>query len=369
MTYQNIERKSSDIAVPITVCLQSVGEAALQTVKADKEAKRERAIAASCLLLVKRGLGAHSSAAQVNAILTDGQCFRSDHSLWRSTGGLKNIYPRLVAGRILPAGILGEWSPDFIFGLGMSGALRDSTLGPSMWSTSSLVNRPAVEAAFLDTSKILPFHCIAYKCHNALTINGAWALRIGADDPEGIGVVAGMLAGGRRVIHSGTNWIGVTGKGQTAALLTSYGIPFIKIDDGGHHRYGVLLVSPFWGILLAPQMPSPFREWYIQQDTTGLKGHRKQPGMCPLLPWAFLKGAWGAGIHNRLPVGIVPLLIHRNSLRIHGIGQPAVREQAFRQFNFTRVDARLRRAWFKWMTYRGITKSDFLEGKVPLDFE
>lgn len=324
--------------------------------KAEEE-WREVATRAACLLLVKQGRSSQKSAVLLNAALPcDARRFRTDHEVWRVTGGYKVLGKRLKAGGVLPAGSLGEWTPDFLSGLRESGGLQ-KTAHQSYWFTAPLKWRPALRSALEGE---LPFSCRTNPDGDRLSLYGSWAFSLGADNPEGIGVLAGLLAGGRYMRHEGKCWLAVIGHEASTVILESYDIPFIRVKNGvpvdGH-----LLVSPFWGALLGWEMPGVFRQWFANW-----KGWK---GMCPLLPWAFLRGAWGGKVYD-LDFKAVPFLVERTGLLDrHGIGIGQVREEGFRRLGFSRVDPRLRVAWLKYMKLEGVKLSDFPRGKIPLDFE
>ena len=231
-----------------------------------------------------------------------------------------------------------------------------------MWKTAPLFNRPALKEALMGH---LPFHCMVKGCKgvDALTLYGLWAAKMGADDPSGTEVLAGLLAGGRLAEYEGRLWTGVACRPGNATLFQSYGIPFFK-PKGACTGRGSYFVSPFWGALLSEEMPEVFGRHFW-----GLGGPRVKKGMCPLLPWAFLRMASGVPYVDKYPAGIVPYLAQRVGLRVnHGIGLTAVREEALRRLGYVGVDPRLRMAWMRGMALRGLRPADFPKGKVPVDF-
>lgn len=358
----NALRKSRKTYKNLSPMLVEVNQEVKLAIHGDRQEANEEAIRKACYLIVRYGRGAHSSAKEVNALLPPGKGYHSDFALWEATGGEKVLAERLAKGGVIPKGSFGRWSPDFWTGLVSSGAIREVE-GKYMWMTSTLSNRPALREAFMSH---LPFHCRigkSYKGIDRLTIYGLWAAKMWADDPSGTEVLAGLLAGGRLAEHDGRLWIGVACRPGNATLFQSYGIPFFK-PKGKSTGRGSYFVSPFWGALLSEEMPEVFGRWFW-----GLGGPRVKKGMCPLLPWAFLRMASGVKFTDYYPQGVVPYLAQRVGLRVnHGIGMGAIREEALRQFGYVSVDPRLRMAWMRGMALRGLCPADFPEGKVPVDF-
>lgn len=334
------------------------------------EERREATMAASVLVLVKYGMAKHGSPSAINPLIAKEQWFSTKAELKAVTGGLREVVRRLLAGRILPAGSLGKWSPDFLSGLVQSGAMR-KTKRASFWFTSPLKDRPALKAAL--TSGRLPFRYTVSICGKGpigpgeyLALSGSWAFSLGADDPDSVSFLAGVLAGGRRVEHDGSSWLAISGRAENVALLESYGIPFIRLSPKVP-KVGFLLVSPFWGALLVFEMPEEwklwFDRWYVRRGICPM-------GMCPLLPWAFMKAAWGVKVSDGFPKLIVPYISSQTGLRTsYGLAINQVREQALVRFGFSRVDVRLRKVWIQRMKILGMTVLDFPRGKVPIDFE
>lgn len=324
----------------------------------------------ACILLVTRGKGHYTSAAKINEMLiqrngVNSRLVRRRDNVFRITGGFNSLLKMLSNGNVLPSGLMGRWTPDFLTGLKMSGAFRSSEQGS--WFISSVLNRPALKEAFLDYEN-LPFHCRAKyypKSRHEIALFGCVALEMGADNPSGIGVLAGILCGGRRLVHEGYSWLVLVNREQTAELLKSYGIPYL-LKKLGHSKAGQIFVSPFWGALLSSEMPKVFGDWFENWE----QRNSLRPGMYPLLPWVVFRAAWGiCACDNNKPKGMVPFLTDRNTLlEIYGIGQTRVREEGFKRFGFTKFDSRLRSAWLKRLKDRGFTVDSFPRGKSPSGF-
>ena len=345
-----------------SVKLEAAGKTALRLVRGHLEDERkEAAMRASCLILVRHGFSAFNSMRLINSILpVHIKPFRNKWELFDITGGRDQVIARLQAGGVLSSGALGEWTPDFLNGMVKSGCVCAAS-GQHRWMVQWLRGRPAFKKALFKLRDELPFNFKLSKSGNrkGFVLSGAWAFDIGADDPAGIGILAGLLAGGRYVRYEGVSWIALVKRVNIVEILDSFRIPYRDVSFGQPQR--VLLVSPFWGALLSWEMPKVFREWFMGWD--GFKG------MCPLLPWAFLRAAWGERICFGFSKGVVPFLVGRKCLiGNHGIGIKQVRERAFRDLGFTGVDTRVRQAWLHWMLKTGVGVGDFPVGKLPLDF-
>lgn len=357
LTYHMGTHKSRKIVCAQGVGLQATGDAILRAVRGDPTARNEAAIRASALLLVTRGRKAAASPLEVNMLMTGGQWFRSQRELRLATGGERAVIKRIVAGGVIPLSSLGKWTPDFWFGLVSSGAIR-AIDRPQQWLMEHPDARPFLVASLTGD---VPFRISWSRTKRGLLMWSLWVARMGPDDPEGVGVLAGLLAGGRRIERGGgdgESWLGIAWRGHNAVVLEKHFVPYIKVGRVGN---GMLLVSPFWGALLANEMPVEIGEWFR------LWGGRK--GMCPLLPWAFLAYAWGVypGKANKM----VPFAIDPNGMLNAGIGirRKVVRRVAFERFGMTGVSSGIRTAWLKGLVARGVRVEDFPEGKVPLDFE
>lgn len=352
-----------------SIRLDKVSQSIVQVAHGDELSYPEEVRRIACLLLAKGGMEHCRLASEVNALLPveySDRWISSNFALWRITGGYKSLSKLLAKGGVLPPGSLGSWTPDFLSGLAQSGALKKTKM-LSRWFTSLMGGRPVLRQLLVGERGPygpLPFSCNAVEAPangDCLALGKAWAISSGADNPGGIGVLAGVLAGGRRVVRGGYSWIAITGRDINVDLLTSYSIPFERAKFGSQ-SWGTLLVSPFWGALLSVEMPKPLGDWFENWE----QSRKVRPGMFPVLPWAFLRAAWGTGTCFTLPKGLVPFLIDRNSLReLYGVGMSQVRAKAFNQFKFVRVDPRLREVWLRRLVVKGLTCDDFPTGKVP----
>jgi hypothetical protein len=282
----------------------------------------------------------------------------SNNELKKITGGRERLAERLREGDLFPRSsleFLGKWTPEFWSGLKSSGVICSDSRNRNCWHVNAK-GRTAVNVVFKD--RVLPFHCTVSKSkiEGRILLSGLWVAQMAVGDPSGIGVLAGLLAGSRRVEYKNRSWIGVCRREANAALLKSYGIPYSEMNSGGFRR--CYLVSPFWGKLLAHEMPDGFREWY--------EGWDGRIGGCPLLPWVFLSLAWGCKSGWKIPKGVLPCLIRRDSLFLTGVKFKAIRELGIRELGMLRVDVRLRVAWLERMRVLGIKAADFREGQAPV---
>lgn len=353
-TYHNNAVKSSILAPSVTARLAQAGREAILAVRGDPTTRRELAIQVACLLLVTRRGNAYRKANSVNELMPEGQWFRSDWELWEATGGRPLLIKRLAAGGVIPPGSLGKWSPDFWHGLISSGAFK-SMMHFKRWAVKFPANRPYLVPAIQGH---VPFARVWANCRMGTVFRSMLAARMGADNPTGIGVLAGLIAGGRRVERDGESWIGFAWRRQNAAVVLAHQIPCVKV---GREGKGTILVSPFWGALLATEMPEGFRQWFL------LWGGRK--GMCPLLPWAFIAHAWGKQPGEAR--WMVPFALSREGLHYSGfgIGFRRVRRDAFTLLGMSGVSPEVRAAWLRGLVARGVTREDFAGCKIPLDLD
>jgi len=325
---------------------------------ANSAKRREAATMASLWVLVTKGYGPHSKKEEVNKFLPKAWWFHCNEAIAEATGGRAELLRRMAKGGVIPTGKLGAWSPDLWAGLHIGGAFF--RLDSTSWRTAPLSKRPALEAALRGATS---FNMVIREWHSAhfgkcLRLCEVWAAHLGADEPGGVGVFRGILCSARLVKHNGMTWAGVPKRDGIIEVAEGLGVPYFIVAKEG--RVKTILFSPFWGILLSPDMPIEISEWY-RGDTF------RKPGMCPLLPWVFLRGAWGYKLSNRVafPVGIVPNLVSRERLWKAGWKVSGMMEAGLRELGMTRVDNRMRAAWLRWMEWKGISSGDFREGKVP----
>lgn len=320
--------------------LKSVKEAALG-------ARRKSVREAAARLLVLRGYGPHRHAKEVNLTLPVGGKLESDRALWKITGGWRGLIPLLERGGLFPGGLGGGWSEGLIAGLRLSGALRRQYVGPkgswpAAWRVGPVGGHPALEAAFLAPS--LPFACRVAVGRRGLVLWGFWGGRLGAPDPEGAEVMAGLLMGSRPMGAQGRLWMGVRSSGGSRALLASWGIPVAFSGFlVGRRRFD--LVSPFWGALFA---------WLMPEAARPLMCGWGLPGSCPLLPWAFLRMAGGSRVSDGFPRAGLPYLVSRRAMWFRGVPLGDVHERAVRELGMVRVDPRMRRVWAGHMGSLGL---------------
>lgn len=345
--------------------LIEAGRRAKRLVTPDGSVRKEVAIQVACTLLVTRGHGFHSSAVEVNKLMGTHDGFHCDFALWRATGGLPNLILRLENGKVIPKGVLAEWSPDFWHGLKSSGAI--SRVKRATWvTTPQLVDRPALKEAFLPASpdaNPLGFSCKAQMWGGKVKMDNLWIAEMGGDDPYGEGAVEslmGVLAGGRRVWVKKQSWLAIPKRDEVVRILQGVNVPYLDWKRVGPRT---ILVSPFWGALLAPLMPSSFRQWF---EGWGMRP--SHVGMCPLLPWAFMRGAWGKVSEVKVPEGAIPWMVNRHTLAFSRISVLKVKEESLKRYGFLGVDSRVRKAWLRSMWLRGVRAGDFPVGRIPLDF-
>jgi len=343
-----------------SVKLSAVGKAIRDIERgANATKRREAAIRASIWVLVTKGHGPHSQANEVNRFLPKAWWFHSDDSLVRITGGREALLERMASGGVIPTGGLGAWSPDLWAGLQLGGAFFRCYPAGGSWRTAQTNSRPALALALKGATschmRVKEWYSASFG--SCLSLCGLWAAYLGADEPGGVGVFRGILCSARFVKHNGRAWVGVPVRDGVIKVADGLGVPYIIVGKGGVRA---ILFSPFWGALLSPDMPFELGEWY-----RGLAA--KGAGMCPLLPWVFLRGAWGIKMSGKgdFPSDIVPGLVRRETLWQAGWEVSGMMEAGLRELGMTRVDNRLREAWLRWMEWKGIRGGDFRDGKVP----
>jgi len=323
-------------------------DADLRALKGSLLGARQRAVReAAARVLVLRGYGPHRRAREVNLALPRGDKLESDRALWKITGGWRGLVAILERGGLFPGGLGGGWSEGLIAGLRLSGALRRQYVGsrgtgPAVWRVKPIGGHPALGAAFLAGG--LPFACRVAVGRRGLVLWGFWGGRLGASDPGGAEVMAGLLMGCRPMEAQGRLWMGVGSSVGSRALLASWGIPVafpgVRLGRG---RFD--LVSPFWGALFAWMMPEAARP---------LMGGWGLPGSCPLLPWAFLRMAGGSRVSDGFPRAGLPYLVSRKAMWVRGVPLGDIHERAVRELGMVRVDPRMRRVWAGHMGSLGL---------------
>ena len=328
------------------------GSTPLEAIALAKQIIQHQAIIdTAAQVLVLRGYGPHTKAEVINELLPQGRQVHSDLDLLKITGGYQQLVKRIAKGGLFAPGVLGQWSGGLITGLRLAGALKQ-------WKTSrqqkfgswvsGFGSRPAYEAVLLANK--FPFTGVAKLAKHEILLYRFWAGNLGADDPMGADVVAGLLMGATAVRVDQNTWLGVPPTVEVRALLESWGIPiaFRRYWCGGRPigtGRGVVrdLVSPFWGALFSRMMPLGMESWYESM---------KHPGSCPLLPWAFLR--MGGGRSCDFPKGGLPFLLSGSGLYAQGIGIRSVHEKAVRELGLIRVDPRLRVVWAGYMKAGGL---------------
>ena len=300
-------------------------------------ARREHALVAMATLLVSGGCRACSSPREVNRLMPDGEWFRTRHELRRVTGGRKAALRRLAAGGIVPAGRFGAWSPDFWAGLRLSGAIHPDS-HPREW----VVRFPRRHEALLeDMLGEAPFMRRWSDSKRGVTLWSLWAAEMGADDPAGAGVLAGLMAGARRLDDGqGMGWAVVTDSLGARRLLGDLMVPFVV-----ERRRRGLALSPFWGALVAHMMPAASAERYRLW---------LRPACCPLLPWAFLAHAWGkgfAGMRRHVPWASARPWAIRGRFPTEG---RRLRRAGLDRLGFLGVSPVLRAAWLEGARRKGL---------------
>jgi len=318
----------------------------LNSTEADnRETHRQLVIDAAAKVLVLEGYGPHAKAVRVNLLLPLGEKLHSDHGLRTITGGYNGLVKRMSKGRLFSTGELGRWTEGLIAGLRLSGALAQRmmklkgmvkskvTLGS--WWVRPFGLRPALEKVLLGG---LPFSCRARVGKTGVELYRFWAGNLGTEVSESE-QLAGIFMGAISVRHLEQSWLGLPSTPEVKHLVESWGIPAASWGYRVAKRRVCILVSPFWGALFSAMMPEGMREWYLGM---------KKPGMCPLLPWAFLKMAAGHKSSEVIREG-VPFLTCREAMYDSGLRVRKLHENGVRELGFTRLDPRLKEVWIDYM--------------------
>lgn len=244
----------------------------------------------------------------------------------------------------------GAWTPGFMLGLVYAGAISRESRG---WR---IARRPTLE---MDLGSMAPVHGRIPKVdkQGRKYLTCCLVLSMPAEDPKGIDVLAGVLAGGREVREDGqTEWCGIPAGGEAERIVNHWWLTFER-------RPGEILVSPFWCALLAHRMPPLCRDRWLKMEEVHRGAWRRQDGtfpvgQCPDLPLACWElamkrecsGSRGLPVAGALPFGKVKATWFYK----RGGKLGAVREIAAREFGLTGVRPVMREEMLKWWSeHRG----------------
>ena len=204
--------------------------------------------------------------------------------LRRSTGGSSSVKESLATDWPFKDNELGIWTPGFVLGLEMSGAIRRS-LGS--WRLRPAGSRPWLEEDLKDlpcSGRLSGVWTSGQGSADCRRLHDFWVGEGYVEDCYGSDVLAGLLCGAQvkqdEVYHNRNRWLTVPSGNRE--FLKSWGINF----EEGHLPAGrvELRISPFWGALCSRLMPECSRR--------GLK-EIVRPAQCPVLPAVLVKDFLG----------------------------------------------------------------------------
>ncbi|MFC1462147.1 hypothetical protein ACFLQU_00945 [Verrucomicrobiota bacterium] len=256
------------------------------------EEDSERFLDACAKAMIVNDAHAHSNRRSILPYWGSERRWIIDDYLLRLSGGRKGIEERIEQGNLGIEDQLGEFTGDFILGLGMSGLLRQRP------APNSSYYRVRQDRRFMDAldATSIP-HRFSTWHTGALYLSNCPLLLL---PPEGNQErqLAGLLGGAEIVTLDQEEWLSVPSSREILALLDGWGIPFIEKKS---HRKNRLLVSPFYGALLSVFMPDA-----LAAEILALK----HPAQCPLLSVVYyqriLSGPYRQFIthKNCLPFGM-----------------------------------------------------------------
>lgn len=264
--------------------------------------------------------------------------FPSEHEI-RNAGGVRAIRERISKGNLgLDASDFGVWTPDFLHGLRMSGAIRlESQWQIHRWQIWIPNHRELLE----DLGSVkFPHTLVTYKGTPKISRLARCPLMLHPPTkPNEPSLVAGLLAGGMYVIKDGETWITLPRSPVVRNTLETWSIPAVEqaVAPG---RY-CLLVSPFFPALFSHLMPSILANRAL---------HVQKPALCPLLAAIYFdlvltkEGLPILPFSEALPFGCSIRQFRRN-----GWHRPDLFRQAL-QMGITGVATPLKQVVARWFT-------------------
>ena len=165
------------------------------------------------------------------------------------------------------------WTGGFWHGLRLSGALVVHRGYPRL-----LVGCPWLEE---DLERLaFPGHLSPADPEGRRWLTKCHAWRLPVTDLYGADVLAGLLAGARREVQADGTWLLLP---RTESVMNLLGWWKLCVFPGS--KAGELLVSPFYGALLAPHMPV----------ACAMSMQVRKAGSCPLLPMVIYNLLYGPG--------------------------------------------------------------------------
>lgn len=264
--------------------------------------------------------------------------FPSEHEI-RNAGGVRAIRERIAKGDLgLDASDFGVWTPDFLHGLRMAGAIKpESQWQIHRWQIWIPNHRELLED--LGSAKF-PHTLVTYKGTPKISRLARCPLMLHPPTkPNEPSLVAGLLAGGMYVNKDGETWMTLPRSLAVRNTLETWSIPAIEqaVAPG---RY-CLLVSPFFSALFSYLMPSHLADRAL---------HVQKPALCPLLAAIYFDLALTKEGLPILPFSeALPFGCSIRQFRRNGWHRPELFKQAL-QMGITGVATPLKQVVARWYT-------------------
>jgi hypothetical protein len=247
-------------------------------------------------------------------------------------GGVKAIRERIRQGGLSISEKLRPWTPSFLRGLTLSGAIRrESFRGGGRWQIWSPAHRELVED--LEQAGNLPKRLKTYPATPCVARLGRCpAMLLPPDDALGPEALAGLLAGAELKPLDDGEWLLLPDDEGVSGLLDAWTVKRRPVRLP--RRRPQLAVSPFYACLAAHLMPA--RSARRMRDC-------RNPAMgeaLPILYWELIFSDPG----QRLPPfsGALPFLMSTRTFRRRGIDRSDLHRQAVCEVGLTNVSMCLR---------------------------
>lgn len=302
----------------------------------ERKSARYREAAEKALIL--RGAEAVLNPLKLKEFIFDGSWIHASRTICRYTGGIVGTWDRIKEKNPFSDGELGIWNADFCHGLKRSGALTRHPLYPRRW-----VIRPAGTRPWLENDlENMPFGRLSRRtdCQHGYSerrLTRCPLMDLHPQNPTGASAMAGLLAGGRILLHKEENWVSLPDNEDVVGLLDDWSIPCSRETVRGRRK---VLVSPFFAALLSHHMPEQSASNFIRLT---------KPGLCPMLPCIYWHRAFGRKYARTMPFPTaLPYGCSRSTLTRRGWNRKKLEEIGLGRLGITRVDPRLREVMLTW---------------------
>ena len=252
----------------------------------------------------------------------------------QTLGGVRAVLSRVARGGLDAERCMGLWTPGFLFGLRMSGALRREGNAWSIWVRT--------HQELLSDMEAMPMpHRLEPKAgrNGVRRLRRCPAMLFPPSDPQGAEVVAGLFAGA--VLREGQQgqWLELPATSEVMSLLEDWTV--LCSRQRLFRGQPMVGVSPFFGALFAHMMPPRAMERVL---------NAKRPAMCPLLPALYWEWAFCRRGQRMLPSNdALPFACSRRTCFRRGWSRKDSRlhRQAI-EAGICHVDPRLRELMVRW---------------------